>query len=104
MQPPLDPADRLWMASGWTMLHFLGAGSLIGLVALVGRIALRRSGPDLRYGFALACLAALAVAPIPLAARAWGDLAGPIEAPPSLDRPIPNREESPTPLAEARGR
>lgn len=52
-----------WRALGWTMLHFLWVGAVLGVGAGLGRLALRRAPAKLRYGFALACLGALAVAP-----------------------------------------
>jgi len=54
---------RPWLAAGWTMLHFLWVGGALGLVAAVGRRTLRAARPEVRYGFALSCLAALSLAP-----------------------------------------
>lgn len=56
-----------WLTVGWIMLHFLWLGVAIGLVAGVGRLLLRSAGPGMRYGWALACFAALALAPIGIA-------------------------------------
>ena len=60
--------SRPWLTAGWTMLHFLWVGGALGLAAAAGRLALRRAAPEVRYGFALLCLASMAVAP---AAIAW---------------------------------
>ncbi len=56
--------SRPWLAAGWTMLHFLWVGGTLGLVAAVGRRTLRSARPEIRYGFALSCLAALALTPV----------------------------------------
>lgn len=79
---PLDATVSLaWTIAGWTMLHFLWVGSLIGAASAAGRRALRRYGPEVRYAFALASLASLAIAPLAIAAI----LAANGEAP----RPVP---------------
>ncbi len=59
---------ELWQTAGWTMLHFLWLGMLVGLVALMGRWMLRRAVPAVRYVAALAALALLAALPIAIAA------------------------------------
>ena len=55
--------SRPWLTAGWTMLHFLWIGGALGLAAAAGRLVLRRAAPEVRYGFALLCLASMAVAP-----------------------------------------
>src|SRR5262249_34967757 len=60
--------SRLWLAAGWVMLHFLWVGGAIGLLAAAGRLVRRSASPERRYAFALGCLAALAVAPVVIAA------------------------------------
>jgi len=57
----------LWLAAGWTMLHFCWVGSAIGLVAVTGRWLLRSARPEYRYAFALACFIALAISPVVIA-------------------------------------
>ncbi len=52
-----------WLAAGWTMVHFLWLGCGIGLLAAIGKRALRPAGPHVRYAFLLACLAALVACP-----------------------------------------
>jgi beta-lactamase regulating signal transducer with metallopeptidase domain/tetratricopeptide (TPR) repeat protein len=52
-----------WTAAGWTMLHLVWVGAAIAVVAAAGRLLMRKSRPESRYGFALACLAAMAVSP-----------------------------------------
>ncbi len=59
--------SRLWLTTGRTMLHFLWVGGALGLVAAVGRRALRAAPPEVRYGFALSCLAAVTLAPVVVA-------------------------------------
>ena len=54
----------LWHLAGWTMLHFLWTGALVGLAAGVLRLALQRFAPQLRYATMLATLATLALLPI----------------------------------------
>jgi len=64
--------SRPWEVLGWTMMHMLWVGALIGLLALAGRILLRRANPALRYGFALGCFALLLLTPLALWAWQWG--------------------------------
>ena len=65
MTPDSLMESRLWIAAGWTMLHFLWVGGVLGLLAAAGRLALRSAGPNVRYTFALVCLVAFALA-VPL--------------------------------------
>jgi beta-lactamase regulating signal transducer with metallopeptidase domain/ankyrin repeat protein len=50
------------------MLHFLWVGSLVAVLAALGRQLLRRAHPDIRYAYALASLTVLAAAPLVIAA------------------------------------
>ena len=59
-RPALFP---VWHLAGWTMLHFICAGSLVAVWAALGRQILRRAHPDVRYACALASLTLLAAAP-----------------------------------------
>ncbi len=59
--------NPLWNAIGWSMLHYLWVGAVLGLIALAGYWLLRPATANLRYSFALGCLAALAIAPVPIA-------------------------------------
>lgn len=52
-----------WPAIGWTMIHFLWIGTLIGLIALAGRLLLRQSRPQIRYLFLSGCLLLMATSP-----------------------------------------
>lgn len=52
-----------WSAIGWTMIHFLWIGALIGLVAFAGRLLLRQSRPQIRYLFSAGCLLIMAASP-----------------------------------------
>lgn len=55
-----------WQAIGWTMIHFLWIGSVIGLITFTGRVALYRCRPHLRYAFLVAAFALLAATPWPI--------------------------------------
>jgi beta-lactamase regulating signal transducer with metallopeptidase domain len=60
-------ASPAWAVAGWAMLHYLRAGAALAALAAAGRWVLRRSPPDVRYGYALASLTVLAVAPAVIA-------------------------------------
>src|SRR5688500_18083574 len=60
---------ELWQLAGWTMLHFLWLGTMVGLIAGVIRLLLRRTSPNIRYITSTATLAVLAS--MPLAIAAW---------------------------------
>jgi beta-lactamase regulating signal transducer with metallopeptidase domain len=66
MTNTLAAASPLWLACGWTMLHFLWVGLLVGLAALAARCLVRRAAPQVRYAVALGSFALLAVAPLGL--------------------------------------
>src|SRR3954465_5483143 len=68
--------SHLWNIAGWTMIHYLWTGALAGLVALIGKLLLKRTSPNVRYIFALLCLGALTALPLGIA----------------LEIPLPNRE------------
>jgi len=53
-----------WAIAGWTMLHYLWLGLMVGAAAGVLRFALRRASANARYAAAVVCLAALAVLPV----------------------------------------
>jgi beta-lactamase regulating signal transducer with metallopeptidase domain len=55
---------RLWLAMGWTMVHFLWVGTAIGLAAWGLRSLLRWWGPQVRYVVSVAALLGLAAAPV----------------------------------------
>ena len=59
---------ELWQLAGWTMLHFLWLGTLVGLVAGALRLLLRRTSPNIRYVTAVTTLAVLASLPLSIAA------------------------------------
>ncbi len=63
MTNPTPMGSPLWIAAGWTMFHFLWIGATLGLSGLLGRRALDCASLEVRYGFALFILAAMAVAP-----------------------------------------
>jgi parallel beta-helix repeat protein len=64
-------ADTLWLWAGWTMIHFIWVGALLGLGALACRLALGRAGPSVRYTISLAWLVVIAIAPAAVAVRTY---------------------------------
>ncbi|HEV2971314.1 MAG TPA: M56 family metallopeptidase [Pirellulales bacterium] len=58
--------QRLWLAIGWTIVHFLWVGTAIGLSAWGLRSLLRWLGPQVRYVASILALMGLAVAPVVL--------------------------------------
>jgi beta-lactamase regulating signal transducer with metallopeptidase domain len=63
---PLN-AIELWHVAGWTMVHFLWLGALLGAAAAVSRLFLRRTSANVRYALMLVWLIALATLPIGIA-------------------------------------
>lgn len=66
MTPPLPSGvTSLWTLAGWTMLHFAWMGTLLALVAALGRLLLRATGtgPDARHSWSLLTFLALAATP-----------------------------------------
>ncbi|NQV36268.1 MAG: M56 family metallopeptidase, partial [Phycisphaeraceae bacterium] len=61
-----------WQAIGWTMIHFLWIGAIIGLVALTGRLILRKSRPQIRYLFLMGNLLLMAAMPWPILGHLLG--------------------------------
>lgn len=59
--------SQLWHLAGWTMIHYLWIGSLIGVAAYLLRLPIRRRTPALRYALTLACFFAMATAPVGIA-------------------------------------
>jgi beta-lactamase regulating signal transducer with metallopeptidase domain len=55
--------NELWHIAGWTMLHYLWIGALVGVLAVVCRLLLRRSSANIRYAAACACLLLLVALP-----------------------------------------
>jgi len=72
MSPPSWSASDAWLIAGWTMLHYVWVGSLLGILALTCKWLLRAAGANMRYVVALCRLAALALAPLGIAA--WLDV------------------------------
>ena len=69
MTNSMPMGSPLWVAAGWTMVHFYWIGAALGFAGLLGRRALRAARPEARYALALSILAAMAVAPA--ATFAW---------------------------------
>ncbi len=61
-------SSEVWHLAGWTMLHYLWLGTLVGIVALISRLLLRRAAPNVRYTLALGWLMLLAILPLGIAA------------------------------------
>jgi beta-lactamase regulating signal transducer with metallopeptidase domain len=64
-RPALFP---VWHLAGSTLLHFIWVGSIVAVLAALGRRLLRRAHPNVRYAYALASLTMLAAAPAVIAA------------------------------------
>ena len=58
--------SRFWLTAGWTMVHFLWAGTALGLATLLIRQLCRTARPQVRYALALGCFAVLALTPLAL--------------------------------------
>jgi beta-lactamase regulating signal transducer with metallopeptidase domain/Tol biopolymer transport system component len=58
-----NKSEIVWLAIGWTMLHFVWVGGVIGITAAIALRVLRRAPAQIRYGVALASLALLAITP-----------------------------------------
>lgn len=65
-----------WAIAGWTMLHYLWFGLVVGAVAAVLRFVLRRASAQVRYATAVVCLAALAVLPVGVGIGVGGRVSG----------------------------
>jgi beta-lactamase regulating signal transducer with metallopeptidase domain len=62
-------SSPLWTTAGWTMLHLLWVGLVIGLVAALARRLFKPARPEVRYGVALGCLLMLAISPAAIFVR-----------------------------------
>jgi beta-lactamase regulating signal transducer with metallopeptidase domain/HEAT repeat protein len=67
-------SSPLWTAAGWTMLHYLWIGGLVGLLAAVLRRMTVTWGAEARYRLALVLLVLLATAPVGLFAWCAGQV------------------------------
>jgi beta-lactamase regulating signal transducer with metallopeptidase domain len=85
-------SGELWHLVGWTMLHFLWLGTLVGVAAGACRLCLRRAAPNVRYVMSVAALLALAL--LPFAIATW--LA-------EYSRPVQAQAEEVNPVNPARG-
>jgi len=54
---------RLWQIAGWTMLHYLWVGAVLGTAAMAARLGLRLAAANVRYLAALGSLLLMAAAP-----------------------------------------
>src|SRR3954470_20980568 len=80
--------ENIWLLAGWTMIHFLWLGTLVGTIALPSRWLLGRASANVRYAVALSWLAALVALPIGIATGLY-------QNPPSIQvqDSIPRRTE-----------
>ena len=104
---------RIWQIAGWTMLHYLWVGAVLGILVAAVRLLLRSHGANVRYLAALGCFAVLGIAPLPIAVVVTSRLPTPPprneplvaseHAPDStpLPPPLPAHEESPEPAEPA---
>ncbi len=61
----LTPAFAEWVSAlGWTLLHFLWQGALVGATYGFARLALAQARPQARYALGLGALALLAALPV----------------------------------------
>ncbi|MBA2301975.1 MAG: hypothetical protein H0W08_05020, partial [Acidobacteria bacterium] len=58
-------------AIGWTLLHFVWQGALVGLLAALALRALRNSAADIRYVVAAISLSLMATMPVVTGVQAW---------------------------------
>ncbi len=63
----LADAGWWWNVAGWTMVHFLWLGTLVGGLAAAWRFAMRRARPNVRYVAALVSLGILTALPVGIA-------------------------------------
>ena len=53
-------AYRIWQIAGWTMLHYLWVGAVLGVAAIVLRLFLRSAAANVRYVATLGSLLLMA--------------------------------------------
>ncbi|RIK78916.1 MAG: hypothetical protein DCC68_14250 [Planctomycetota bacterium] len=95
-----------WTIAGWSLLHYLWIGAVLGVAAWLLRRAVRPLSPQARYAAAVATFAALAVAPPCIAWRVAthrGGESAPAVAPlaAAAEQPLPLDPTAPTRLAPA---
>jgi beta-lactamase regulating signal transducer with metallopeptidase domain len=78
--------SRVWLAAGWTMLHFLWLGAAIGAVAWLARRVLRPFGPQVCYVVLLLMLLVMAGGAIRLGVWVFDRMPAPI----SVDFAVPS--------------
>jgi beta-lactamase regulating signal transducer with metallopeptidase domain/tetratricopeptide (TPR) repeat protein len=91
-------ANTLWLGMGWTMLHFLWIGTVIGLSGAMVMHAMRRVTSEARYGTSLLTLFLLVLAP-PIIAWRLATNASPAIPDQSVSAFTPSLEIVPTPGA-----
>ncbi len=65
---------RIWQIAGWTMLHYLWVGAVLGVAAIVLRLFLRSAAANVRYVAALGSLLLMAATPAVIAAIVMHEL------------------------------
>ncbi len=96
---------RIWQIAGWTMLHYLWVGAVLGVIAAAVRWLMRSHAANLRYLAALGCFAVMSLAPLPIAVVVTGRLPPPpdrllLETERGLERtPMRSPLPAPQPLA-----
>ncbi|AMV38166.1 M56 family metallopeptidase [Planctomyces sp. SH-PL62] len=88
MTPLVASPSPAWTALGWTFLHMLWVGAVVGLGASLARRVLRRASAEIRHAAALASLVVLAVGPF---------AAFTVVYTPSPPTPAPRPTAAPTP-------
>jgi BlaR1 peptidase M56 len=81
MNPTMLTASLVWTTAGWTMLHLVWVGALIGLVAAISRRLFQSAGPEVRHATALACMLVLAGSPVVIFLRVFEPASPSKEAP-----------------------
>jgi beta-lactamase regulating signal transducer with metallopeptidase domain/tetratricopeptide (TPR) repeat protein len=89
MMIPVWSASPIWAAVGWTMLHFLWIGAILGAFAVFGRLVLRTARAEVQYIYGLGCMAILAMTPLLIAVALLSETSTP-EIPPKEAATLPS--------------
>ena len=57
-------ASPIWCAAGWTMLHLVWVGAVIGLLAALLQLLTKSAGPEIRHAAALLSFLFMAISPV----------------------------------------
>ncbi len=72
-------SSPVWTGAGWTMLHLVWVGAIVGVLAAISRRTLRSAGPAVRHAAALVWLTVLAGSPAVIFVRVFQP--APLDAP-----------------------